>query len=134
MKATGRIRAWACALGAAAGLLTVSVSGVNAQTTTGTMRGFVRDSGGIPVPNATVAARSLTQGTTRATQTNENGYYNLAGLRPAQYELSLRRIGFEPQTRNVRLQIGQTLTENFTAGQATVQLTTVEVTAAPVAT
>ena len=133
MKPTGRIQAWACALGVAAGVWAAPVSGVNAQTTTGTIRGVVRDSGGIPIPNTTIAARSLTQGTTRATSTNDNGFYNLAGLRPDQYELSMRRIGFAAQARTVRVQIGATLTENFVASQATVQLTTVEVTAAPAA-
>jgi hypothetical protein len=105
-----------------------------AQTTTGGIRGFVRDTGGIPVPNVTVTARSSTQGTTRTSVSDQNGAYNLAELRPDDYVLTARRIGFSEQTRTIRVQIGQRLVENFTMGQSAVQLTAVQVTeAAPAA-
>jgi hypothetical protein len=102
-----------------------------AQTTTGTLRGYVRGPGGAPVTDAQVGARDVETNQTRGATTNAAGFYNIGGLRPSTYEVTVRRIGFEPQTRTVRVQIGQTLDINFQVGETAVTLEAVTVVAAP---
>ena len=102
-----------------------------AQTTTGTIRGYVRGPGNAPVADAQVAARDAETNQSRGTASNAAGFYNIGGLRPSTYEITVRRIGFQPQTRTVRVQIGQSLDINFVVGEAAQQLETVAVIAAP---
>jgi hypothetical protein len=96
-----------------AALIGVAGNNLVAQTTTGSIRGFVRDAAGNPLPDAQVVARDPSLGTTRGIAANESGFYALAGLRPATYEVTVRRIGSEPQSRTVVVQIGQTLAIDF---------------------
>ncbi|MEJ7809856.1 MAG: TonB-dependent receptor [Gemmatimonadaceae bacterium] len=121
------------ALGLACGLALVS-AGAGAQTTTGTIRGYVTSAGSTPVSDAQIAARNTENNQTRGTLTNASGFYYLGGLRPGRYELQLRRVGFAPQTRTIDVLIGQTLDINFQVAEAAVQLSAVEVVAAPEAT
>jgi hypothetical protein len=107
----------------------VAPASVEAQTVTGTVRGYVRDAGGVPVSNVQVGARDTATNQQRGTLTSAAGAYTLGGLRPGVYELSIRRIGFAPQTRVLRVQVGQTLDQNFTLGAAAQTLSTVQITA-----
>ena len=100
-----------------------------AQTSTGSLRGFVRDASGNAIAAAQIQARNTEMGLERGALTNDNGFYSIPGLRPGQYEVTARRIGFEPQTVTVRVLIGQSLALDFTVQQAAVQLTGVVVTA-----
>ena len=102
---------------------------LGAQTVTGTVRGYVRDARGTPVANVQVGARDTATNQQRGTTTSETGAYTLGGLRPGVYELSVRRIGFAPQTRFLRVQVGQALDQNFTVGATAQTLSTVQVTA-----
>ena len=104
--------------------------GVHAQTTTGAIRGYVRDPGGAPVTEAQVSARNVSMGVTRNTLTNASGFYNIAGLRPGQYEMTIRRIGFGPQTRNVQVMIGQSQDLDVQLAQTATTLQAVVVQAA----
>jgi hypothetical protein len=122
--ATGR----AFVIGAVAALAAVA-SPAHAQTTTGNIRGYVRGPNNAPVPDAQVAARDPAMGTNRGTVSNSSGFYTLAGLRPGDYELTVRRIGFTPQTRNVTVGIGQTLTLDFSIQEAAAQIAAVAVVA-----
>jgi hypothetical protein len=72
-----------------------------AQTSTGNLRGYVTGANTTPVPGANVVARLLENGQTRNAVTNSDGFYYLGGLRPGRYDVSVRRIGFSPQTRLV---------------------------------
>src|SRR5687768_7342221 len=112
----------------------LSISTAEAQTSTGNIRGTVTDAQGAPVAQASVTARDVETNVQRSATTTAAGTYYLGGLRPARYELSVRRLGFEPQTRTVQLQIGQTLDVNIRTGQATVELGEVQVTASRVET
>ena len=107
--------------------------GLHAQTTTGTIRGVVTGTGGAPVGDVQVVARDVETNVSRGAVTNSQGVYSIGGLRPAGYEVVARRIGMAPATRNVRLQIGQSITLNIQLGEAAVQLTEVQVVAAPAA-
>ena len=103
--------------------------GASAQTSTGAVRGYVTGPGGEPVAEAQVVARLAATNETRAATTNAAGFYYLPGLRPGLYEISVRRIGFEPRTRMLQLPIGQTIDLNVSTAPMAQQLSTVEVTA-----
>jgi len=100
---------------------------VAAQTATSNLRGYVTGPGGAPVGDAQVVARSITTNQTRGTMTNASGFYYIAGLRPGAYEVSLRRVGFAPQSRNVQLPIGETVDLGFSTQQLATQLAEVQV-------
>jgi hypothetical protein len=113
----------------AASLMAMTAGAAMAQTTTGNIRGYVRGPGNLPMEGAIVAARHTEMNTTRGTNTNAAGFYNLAGLRPGPYELTVRRLGAAQQTRTIRVQIGQTLDIDFELSETAVTLTAVQVTA-----
>src|SRR6476646_4460882 len=98
-----------------------------AQTATSNLRGYVTGPGGAPVGDAQVVARSIATNQTRGTITNASGFYYIAGLRPGAYEVSLRRVGFAPQTRSVQLPIGETVDLAFSTEQLATQLAAVQV-------
>jgi hypothetical protein len=107
-----------------------SANEVDAQTTTGNIRGTVTGTGGAPVGDVRVVARDVETNAQRSASTATSGFYYLGGLRPGRYELSVRRVGLAPQTRPVQVQIGQTLDVNFQLSETAVQLAAVEVVAA----
>jgi hypothetical protein len=98
-----------------------------AQTSTGSIRGRVTSAGGAPVADVQVAARNLENNQTRGGLTTANGAYFIGGLRPGAYEVSVRRVGFAPQTRPVRVLVGQTHEVNISISEAPVTLTAVEI-------
>ncbi len=112
------------------GLLSLPLS-LNAQTTTGTVRGYVRDQNGTGVA-AEVQARNTETGVVRSATAHGDGSYILPGLVPGNYELSVRLIGFGPQRRPVIVQIGATLLADFTLQAGAVELQAVTVESAPV--
>jgi hypothetical protein len=106
---------------------------LNAQTTTGTVRGTIRDANGAPITDAEIQARNEQTGVVRSTSTRSDGTYILPGLVPATYELSARRIGSTPQRREVTVQIGATQVVDFVLQSGAVELTAVTVEAVPLA-
>jgi hypothetical protein len=98
-----------------------------AQTSTGSIRGTVTDAQGAPAIGAQVTARDLETNVQRSATASNTGFYHLAGLRPARYELSVRRLGFQPQSDTVQVQIGQTLDMDLRLTQAGVVLSGVQV-------
>jgi hypothetical protein len=109
----------------------IALPSAMAQTSTGNIRGYVRDARDSAIAEAQVIARSTDMGITRGALTNTLGFYSLAGLRPGRWALEVRRIGLSPQTRTVIVEIGKTLDANFTMATTTTQLAAVQVTAAP---
>jgi hypothetical protein len=93
-----------------------------AQTTTGSIRGYVRNPSGAPIGDVQLVARDTSLGVSRGAVTSATGFYNIPGLRPGTYELTARRIGLSPQTRTIQVLIGQTMTADFSIGEAAVQL------------
>jgi hypothetical protein len=115
------------------GVVTLAFAGsARAQTTTGTVRGYVRDQNGTPVAGADIQARNTGTGVQRAATSRADGSYILAGLVPATYDLSVRHIGSSPQQRTVVVQIGSTLLIDFALQAGAVELAAVTVQAAPV--
>jgi Carboxypeptidase regulatory-like domain/TonB dependent receptor/TonB-dependent Receptor Plug Domain len=98
---TGLLGAVLCAL---------ATSGAAAQTSTGIIRGKVVNETGAPVVSAEVIATNVETGAQRRTTSSETGQYVLAGLQPASYQISVETLGYNAQTRTVRVLIGQSLT------------------------
>src|SRR5438034_13140 len=92
--------------------------GLAAQTTTGTVRGYVKDQNGASLSGADVQATSAQTGVRRTATTRTDGSYVMPGLVPGSYDLVARHIGHTPQQRHVEVQIGATLLADFalTAG------------------
>ena len=124
---------WSAALALAFALVSIAGRSLHAQNTTGTLRGTITGDGGAPISDVQVAARNIASGVSRGTTSREDGFYVLAGLVPGAYEMTVRRIGSTPQTRQVVVQIGATRIENFSLASQATTLATVAVTAAPVA-
>ena len=124
-----------CCRAIATALALVCMAGGNllAQTSTGAVRGYVTATGGAPISDVQVVAKLASTNEMRAATTNAAGFYYLPGLRPGVYEVSIRRVGLQAQTRTVQLPIGQTLDMNFATSEVAAQLSTVQVTAAPTA-
>ena len=58
--------------------------------------GTVRDQSGAFFGGAKVIARNERTGEERIAESNEKGYYLVAGLKPAQYTLRAEKAGFAP--------------------------------------
>ncbi|MFL5631375.1 MAG: carboxypeptidase regulatory-like domain-containing protein, partial [Gemmatimonadaceae bacterium] len=122
-------RLYGASLIALAMVCTIS-AGLVGQTTSSNIRGYVTGANGAPVSDAQVVARMAATNETRGTTTNAAGFYYLGGLRPGTYEISIRRVGVQPQTRPVTLRIAETLDLNVSTTDVAAQLATVEVTSA----
>ncbi|HEY0243812.1 MAG TPA: carboxypeptidase regulatory-like domain-containing protein [Gemmatimonadaceae bacterium] len=109
-----------------AGVVVASSVDIQAQTTTGTIRGTIT-SGGAPAIGAQVQLRNPQTGVSRGTITREDGSYVLPGIQPAAYEMTVRRIGSSPQTRTVTVLIGATQIQNFSLSEQAAQLEAVVV-------
>ncbi len=106
----------------AAALVVFSAS---AQPGTGTIKGVLADDSGSPVPAASVIITGAA-GFTKTVQTQADGSYTLAGLKPGPYKVNVTFPGFNPIATPVTVAAGQTAT---TPLQLSIQAekTTVEV-------
>ncbi|HSB53857.1 MAG TPA: carboxypeptidase-like regulatory domain-containing protein, partial [Gemmatimonadales bacterium] len=103
---------------------------VSAQTSTGTIRGYITNQDNSPIAGAEIQAKNVESGVTRSATSGTDGGYTMPGLVPAVYQLSVRHIGSAPQTRQVRVQIGATALENFKLTDQAVELEEVTAVAA----
>ncbi|MGC8654019.1 MAG: carboxypeptidase-like regulatory domain-containing protein, partial [Candidatus Kryptoniota bacterium] len=110
--------------------LLVAVNAINAQVTTATIEGRVKDAEGKPIPDATVIVRNPKEGINRTTFTSASGYFSIQGLQPGEYEVAVQHIGYQTQIKKaITLLLGQTATIAFALEQQAVQMGPVEVTA-----
>ncbi len=77
MKLKGAIKKSALALAITAGMS----SGAYAQVTSSGMSGSIKDESGNPVADTTITIKHIPTGTTRVVEANENGAFNISGLR-----------------------------------------------------
>jgi hypothetical protein len=115
-----------CAPGAALLLaLALWPAAAAAQTTTGTLRGLVKDETGGVLPGVTVEAVDEESGLTRSAFTSRGGFYNIQ-LPPGSYSVTATLQNFAPQTKKVVMALGETqgldfeLTVTATAGESVV--------------
>lgn len=117
-------------LAAVTAALAVGTSTLAAQTTTGSITGRVVNATGQGVDNAQIQVVNGATGLTVGANTRSDGGYTIVGLETGnQYRVTVRRIGFAPQTvQPVRVTLGQATPINFTlnAQAATLEAVTVE--------
>lgn len=107
-----------------------AASNAFAQSAAGTIRGRVTGPDGNPAEGVQITARNTETGAQRGTTTHGDGTYVLAGLVPAPYDMTVRRIGVAAQTRRVVVQIGATQLQDFALNASATTLGTVEINAA----
>jgi len=73
--------------------LFVAGSGFGQGTDLGTIRGTITDASGAVVAGAKVTATDVLTNTNRVTETNSDGSYQVFGLRPGTYELTIEAPG-----------------------------------------
>jgi hypothetical protein len=127
-------RRWALRLALAALALTLPPfsSAVAAQgTTTGAIGGTVTGEQNQPIEGAQVQIVDRSTGFTTGALTRSNGAYQVQGLEPGgNYTVTVRRIGYTPQTReNVRVNLSQVTRADFALAQQATQIEAVTVTA-----
>src|SRR3989475_3797882 len=115
------------------GVLAVSlVRNAPAQTSTGSIRGYVTDSSGTAIAGAGVTAVNNQTSAQREVTTQSNGFYAVLGLVPAEYEVTARQIGMAPQKLRVRVLIGEVFPLDFKLAASAIQVEGVAVVAAAV--
>src|SRR5688572_33195258 len=117
---------------AAIALVTGASSVATAQgITTGGVTGSVTDPSGAPIEGAQIQIRNAKTGFSSGAVSRANGQYSVQGLLPDDgYSVTVRRIGFQPVTReNRRVALGESIREDFRLEQQTAVLETVMVAA-----
>lgn len=88
----------------------------------GEITGTVTDSAGRAMANATVNVADTQTGLKRVVATNITGYFRVAGLPPATYDVSAQAPSFATVIRKaVTVAVGQTVTSDFTLRPSQVQ-------------
>ena len=99
---------WGAAILAIILCLELSEGSLRAQLGTATISGNVTDSTGAVVLGASVTAVNSATGFRRQTTSNEQGQYNLPGLTPGTYNVTVELAGFRrAELPNISLQVDQ---------------------------
>ncbi len=102
------ILSWAGVVALLLLVLPLLIPVAQAQETTASIQGVVKDQTGATVPNATVEVSSPVLIGTKKLQTDESGYYRFANLPPGTYTLTVRAAGFRTSKReNILLATGR---------------------------
>jgi hypothetical protein len=113
------------------GVLAMTLTrGAPAQTSTGSIRGYVTDSTGAPITGARVVAVNTQTSAQREVTTQNNGFYAILGLVPTVYDVTARQIGRAPQKVHVQVLIGEVFPLDFRLAASAVQIEAVTVLAA----
>ena len=93
----------------------------NAQTSTGSIRGAIRDSSGAVVPDVAVTLTQVTTNVARSTVTNVDGRYVFPFLPPSTYRVEARKQGFGSFVRDnlvIDVNLAATVDINLQVGAA----------------
>lgn len=86
-----------------------------AQTSTGSITGFLTDKSESVLADAQVTLTDENTGRQRATTTNNSGQFTIAQLPPSTYTLEISHTGFSTlRTKGLVLQVGQEINRTFT--------------------
>ena len=97
-----------------------------AQGTTAAIHGTIADDTG-PLPGATITAKDTQTGFTYQAVSDRDGSFNLSGLRPATYDISVEMDQYKPQAKTVQVLVGQMVTANFKIDPDVIYTESVEV-------
>src|SRR5688572_21505760 len=120
-------RLFASRVGLAAALIFGASGQAAAQTSTGTIRGFVKTAQGAPLAAVNVVARQSDTNFERGALTTATGFFNIPGLQPGAYVLKVSHLGYAEQERPVRVLIGQTLNLNLELSEQAIALAGIQV-------
>lgn len=82
-----------------------------AQSDQGRITGTVRDQAGAVIPGSQITVRNERTGDERISTTNEEGYYQITGLRPSLYTVKTSAANFaEQEIKSAQVLVGQALT------------------------
>jgi len=110
-------------IGACLLALVGAATGAAAQNPTGSIRGTVSGAEGAAVPAAAVVvARNTQTGFVQRAPVQTGGFYNLAGLAPGTYQVTVDAAGAASAGRTVQVLVGQALTLDLRVGTPTVAL------------
>src|SRR5690348_6039909 len=87
----------------------VSVLPLSAQSNYASLNGTILDARSAALPNASVKLVSATTRASRQAVTNEQGIFQVTGLLPGDYDLTVEAQGFAPYAQSVRLEVAQQL-------------------------
>ena len=91
-------------------LLVCAVGHLSAQTTDGSIRGYVRDEQGGVLPGVTISATSPAAPTPFSAVTDQEGLFRLLDLPPGEYTVAAELQGFSKVARtNIVVRAGLTL-------------------------
>ena len=107
--------------------LAIGTTRLSAQVTTGSIAGTVTGEQGRPVDAAQVQVTSASTGFSRTAVTHADGRYNVSGLETGRFTVSVRRLGFAPQSRVVAVSLGQTTRADFDLATQATQLASVRI-------
>lgn len=93
----------------AAGALMAAAS-LSPQSNYAVVRGSILDPQHRPVPGARVRLASTDTGAVREVASNETGIYEIVGLQPGAYTLTVDGSGFQQATQTINLEVGQQAT------------------------
>jgi len=90
----------------------LSVGGVmaSAQVETGQIAGTVLDQSGAAIPGASVAVKNLGTNSVRNTISSSTGAYQVSGLEPAIYQVTVNSGSFKPYVAEVEVTVGSHVT------------------------
>ena len=96
-------------------VLLACVSVAQAQTATGSVNGNVSDPSGAVVPGAAVKLTNEATQLETLGKTNETGNYVFVGVQPGTYTLKIEMAGFKSlEAKGLKVDVSQTVTQNFT--------------------
>ncbi|HEY9432111.1 MAG TPA: carboxypeptidase-like regulatory domain-containing protein [Blastocatellia bacterium] len=84
-----------------------------AQTATGSIRGLVSDPSKAIISGAKVTVTNKDTGAARVTQTNSAGEFQFSLLQPGDYEIKVTMQGFKSHVAPITLQVGESITSDF---------------------
>ncbi len=91
----------------------------------GTVQGTVRSASGVVI----VGAEVMVEGSLFRAQTGEDGRFSLAGLPAGTVRVTARRLGYQPQRRELVVPAGATATVDFRLATTPIQMEAISVTA-----
>lgn len=110
-------------------LLMLPLAGLSQGTTSGSIQGVVTDAQGETIPGANVVAIHQPTGTRYGTATRPNGRYTLKSVRVGgPYTVQVTFVGYNAQKKEIsRIELGETVTVDFTLEEGTMQLNEISV-------
>src|SRR5258708_4883557 len=96
-------------------ILFIAASGLISAQSSANLQGTVTDATGAVLPGAAIAVRNVATGEERTVQSDSAGMYLAASLPVGTYNVSVTARGMQNMVaKNLPLQVGQTVQENFT--------------------